>query len=678
MSSLSSYPRLPSSALKPWADLNGVIFDGVAISKIPGKEERGSAVLATRSLIAEEATPLMVVPRTLALTREAVAEYAKADSILRSVLDAVGETVQTSRGAILAFLLLQSIVARPNAPRHCGVKTPFTEYIQFLSVPSLPTFYPVSLYPLMYGTTLLPVLRGKLATLQREFETIASATADMSWRKALRELDDAANAMAAIATSPTSPSDEDAEVAIRAALGGRGLGEESEDEDDEMQTDEAILSQALPGQQKRKKVAPERPPPQHPTHDISFDDWKILDAMYRSRALEYPGLGDAVVPCIDMANHSSGSSTVAAYEVSRSSPSSDEPDAVLLLRPGKVLDPGDEVTITYGDRKGACEMLFSYGFLEDSMRSARELFLEIDVPADDPLGPAKRAIFPDAPFVRVFDREESGGAGAGAGPAEGSAAEDRSTTGWESPFVWLVAANEEDGLDFAVLSTVTGERELQATFRGEPLASAVVGAGAKDSGNSTGRDPAERLKSLLEADDALRDVFRLRAAELVYQRVVQQLEMLVIPTEEVEEGWDEEEVRMEAGREAVEVVKRLRGLEGDLLKRARRDLEKEVSSSSNFFFCPLLFEIMSSCLLAFAVLPARSFISALIAYSRHVHCVAIVISVYLLLFIARILPCRPCSISLSHPASQYEHLGSLAPKRLGRLLHQSFLVSEIL
>lgn len=72
----------------------------------------------------------------------------------------------------------------------------------------------------------------------------------------------------------------------------------------------------------------------------TFDDWKHVDAMYRSRALEFPGIGDAVVPCIDIANHASGDGTSALYE------SDEDGQPALLLREGKTLKIGDEVTIT--------------------------------------------------------------------------------------------------------------------------------------------------------------------------------------------------------------------------------------------------------------------------------------------------------------------------------------------
>ena len=62
--------------------------------------------------------------------------------------------------------------------------------------------------------------------------------------------------------------------------------------------------------------------------------------MYRSRALEFPGVGDAMVPCIDMANHASGNATAALYETD------DDGNALLELRQDKEIPPGGEITIT--------------------------------------------------------------------------------------------------------------------------------------------------------------------------------------------------------------------------------------------------------------------------------------------------------------------------------------------
>lgn len=82
------------------------------------------------------------------------------------------------------------------------------------------------------------------------------------------------------------------------------------------------------------------------TGNLTIDLWKLVDAMYRSRALDLPGTGHAMVPCIDMANHASGEDTVALYETDV------DGNGILLLREGKSLTEGEEVTITYVARQG--------------------------------------------------------------------------------------------------------------------------------------------------------------------------------------------------------------------------------------------------------------------------------------------------------------------------------------
>lgn len=211
---------------------------------------------------------------------------------------------------------------------------------------------------------------------------------------------------------------------------------------------------------------------------LTFDDWKGVDSMYRSRALDLPGTGHAMVPYIDMANHASGDDTVALYDTDV------DGNAILVLREGKTLRMDDEVTITYGDDKGACEMLFSYGFIEDSMTSAREIFLDLEIPGGDPLKLAKKSIAKSPPGFKLF---ESGAA-----------------TDWHGDFVWLVCVNEEDGLDFRILQTVDGERELKMFW--------------KDKEISRESDFRDLLK-----DEQLWDVFQLRAIATLQGRVEQQL-----------------------------------------------------------------------------------------------------------------------------------------------------------
>lgn len=77
------------------------------------------------------------------------------------------------------------------------------------------------------------------------------------------------------------------------------------------------------------------------TGRLTFDDWKYVDAVYRSRTVDLPGSGHSMVPCIDMANHASGDKANALYETD------DEGNAVLQLRRGRKVQVGEEVTISY-------------------------------------------------------------------------------------------------------------------------------------------------------------------------------------------------------------------------------------------------------------------------------------------------------------------------------------------
>jgi hypothetical protein len=73
---------------------------------------------------------------------------------------------------------------------------------------------------------------------------------------------------------------------------------------------------------------------------LTIQDWKYVDAAYRSRMLDIPGCGLAMVPCIDMANHVCGDGVKALYDADSNG------NAVLQLRWGKSLLPGEEVTIS--------------------------------------------------------------------------------------------------------------------------------------------------------------------------------------------------------------------------------------------------------------------------------------------------------------------------------------------
>ena len=216
-------------------------------------------------------------------------------------------------------------------------------------------------------------------------------------------------------------------------------------------------------------------------HLVFFNNWLVVDAMFRSRALDLPGTGHAMVPCIDMANHASGEETLALYETD------DDGNAVLLLRNNKSLQTGDEITISYGDEKGACEMLFSYGFIDSRMESAQQLLLGLEVPEDDPLRDAKHTISNSPPGVRLF-----------------SVGQD---IRWESPFIWLLCVNEEDGLGFEMAKDTSGQHKLVALWKEEAL------------------EDTSSLEQVLRSEPNW-EVFNLRAHMTIESRIIEQLEAL--------------------------------------------------------------------------------------------------------------------------------------------------------
>ena len=271
----------------------------------------------------------------------------------------------------------------------------------------------------------------------------------------------------------------------------------------------------------------------------TFSDWKRVDALYRSRALDLPGTGHAVVPCIDMANHSSGGTT-AFYKTSPNG------SAVLYLRAGKKVYPGDEITISYGDNKGACEMLYSYGFIENAMVSAKELFLELDVPDDDPLRKVKRQVAKVPPGFRLYLHTQD------------------DTIGWEGAFVWLCCINEEDGLEFKELQDNNGGRELQASWKDQDISD------------------FESFQNILEKEPAW-DVYQLRATVLLYERITQQLLRLDNSETYVQELWESEDLDDNVYDKAM----KLRDLEQTLLLQAFEEFDTKVRYSYTLYLLEL-------------------------------------------------------------------------------------------
>ncbi|KAL5339880.1 hypothetical protein BJX70DRAFT_362723 [Aspergillus crustosus] len=268
---------------------------------------------------------------------------------------------------------------------------------------------------------------------------------------------------------------------------------------------------------------------------VTIEDWKYLDAVFRSRMVDLPGYGYAMVPCLDMANHAPESTVNALYD------KDEDGNAILQLRQGKILRQDEEVTISYGQDKAAAEMVFSYGFLDSDMNDAKQIFLDLDIPDDDPLKRAKMAFCKEAPGVRIFSK---------ATDPEGA------ETYWESPIVWWGCINEEDGLGFAVLQKTDGSKELTMTWKEQEVKS------------------SDHLKDVLATDPAW-DIFRLRAAVLVLERLEAQFFMLQTTERMVSDIRENEDMFALFRPDVFSTVTRLRELEGRLLERAIKDLSNE-------------------------------------------------------------------------------------------------------
>jgi hypothetical protein len=212
----------------------------------------------------------------------------------------------------------------------------------------------------------------------------------------------------------------------------------------------------------------------------------------------------------------------------------------------------DRQGIRYGDEKSASEMLFSYGFLPRDLSETKQVVLNMSLPDDDPLGVAKNMFCRSTPGLKLSTDVSSD---------ETLPAAAASNVTWDSPLVWWACANEEDGLYIGVAQKTDGTKELEATWKGEKIQS------------------PDELQGLLAADPSW-EIFQLRAAVLVLERVETQLSLLY-QTEESLENLRENQNLVETlfRPEVLGLVSQLRKLERALLQRAIENLMDQVCHS---------------------------------------------------------------------------------------------------
>lgn len=197
-------------------------------------------------------------------------------------------------------------------------------------------------------------------------------------------------------------------------------------------------------------------------------------------------------------------------------------------------------------------MIFSYGFIDDSTQEAGQIVLDINFPDDDPLGTAKKIICQDKPGLKVSTRRISNSSNEGSSEAN-------SRTSWESPLIWWSSVNEEDGLHIGVVQTIDGQKELEATWKGEKI------------------QDSSHLHRLI-AEDSMADIFRLRALVLVLQRLEEQISLLH-ETEQILSNMQGDQALLDSlfNPDTFDLASRLRVLETKTLQDVIEDLIHQVS-----------------------------------------------------------------------------------------------------
>lgn len=161
------------------------------------------------------------------------------------------------------------------------------------------------------------------------------------------------------------------------------------------------------------------------------------------------------------------------------------------------------------------------------MESARELFLDISIPEDDPLRVAKAATCKTAPGFKIVDA--------------GSSIE------WHGDFIWLSCVNEEDGLEFAIAQTVDGDRELKPLWKDGAM------------------PEIEKFRDTLEHEE-MWPVYHLRATSILQERVAEQLQAMYEAEEEVQ--GTASDLNSGIRDRPRSLTLKLRALETDLLEKA--------------------------------------------------------------------------------------------------------------
>lgn len=269
---------------------------------------------------------------------------------------------------------------------------------------------------------------------------------------------------------------------------------------------------------------------------LSMHDWKVVDGMYRSRAMDFEAYGLCLVPMIDMANHAMPYAVNAMYWIE-----GDNKEACLYLDGWEYVEEGDEITIIYGLHKGASEMLFSYGFIDDGVEDAGAMMIGWEPPEDDELRDAKMEALNLEPGFKLYVQNRKLGIVKFAGSC-----------------VWAMSVNEEDGLRIRAAQGEEGRANLSVYFK------------EKEVGDKY------ELEILLRRD-RMSEIFQLRAYSYVQARVKEELQLRQRMGETERRDKTPEEILVSDTSQRWEICERLRYLEMQLLERANEQFQSTIA-----------------------------------------------------------------------------------------------------
>ena len=511
----------PIDSLPIWAKENGIILNGVTLAISPSGYGTG---LVTTSRHSKPGSLFIQVPSHLLFSKGRVWELAQEDEDLAQILAANGEFTQTTRGTILIFLLMQIAHTSPDLLESgserlpIGKPGPFAEYVQYIQTEtSLPTFWSGEDTDHFWGTSLERHHAAKMRSLATEFEQFKASCKDLHW----------------------------AEI----WLGGEERG------------------------------------------CLTFQDWLTVDAMWRSRAMDLSGeAGDdcreCLVPVMDMANHTPDG--IAAYELAVDgngkkcaelrldmdlAPTLTHQGGLMPYQGANVVRKGSEITISYGNIKGAAEMIFSYGFLDHNLPDARSMMLGWKLPEDDPLRFEKVAALDLEPGIQIYT---PGGA-------------ESSEVCFAGAAVWAMSINEEDGLKIVRNTEPPSSSFQQNDDCNDPVLPLQTPSDEDNNNESTSYNlffkgtlitSKSHLLDILKHDRAAL-VFRTRAYAYVLMRVEEELSRLASShpsTDEDDSTNAEDEKEGSSASSRARICQQLRHLEITLLSKAAEYFSAQIST----------------------------------------------------------------------------------------------------